>query len=90
MKMPCLLARRKKKKEKGKKEKTDKKSRKKAEPEALENKIHIIEEDLKKLDEKLQDPSAYEDCELVNSISKDGNNLSKELDDLMEAWINLG
>lgn len=54
------------------------------------NKIHKIEEDLKKLDEKLQDPSTYEDYGLVNSISKDRNNLSKELDDLMEAWINLG
>lgn len=56
----------------------------------MENKIHKIEEDFKKLDEKLQDPSTYEDCELVNSISKDRNNLSKELDDLMGAWISLG
>ena len=64
--------------------------KKKAELEALENKIHKLEENLKKLDEKLQDPSTYEDYELVNSISKDRNNLSKELDDLMEEWMNLG
>ena len=56
----------------------------------MENKIHQIEKDLKKLDEKLQDPSAYEDYELVNSISENRNNLSKELDDLMEEWMNLG
>ena len=56
----------------------------------LEDKIKIVEQELNELNNKINTPEIFEDVEKMLSMNSEIKNKEKELEDLMQKWLELG